>query len=112
MGTKIPPADRKWCPAARDLWRSTFAKYLLADHHVTLLREACHQLNRAHEARAHLAEHGLTSVDRYGCVSPSKFLEVERASLNTCRLLLRELGLDVGNKNEAVRLYRGKNYAS
>lgn len=112
MATKIPPADRHWCSAATQLWRTTFSKYLLADHHITLLREACHQLTRANDARKHLAEHGLTSVDRYGCVSPSKFLEVERASLNSARLLLRELGLDTGNKNETARLYRGRNYAS
>lgn len=111
MAVKIPPADRKWCSAARELWRSTHQKFVLADHHITLLREACHQLNRAHEAREELAEHGLTVTDRYACTSPSKFLEVERASLNTCRLLLRELGLDTGNKNELVRLHRGSNYA-
>ena len=111
MATKIPAADRTWCSAARDLWRTTHTEFVLQHHHETLLRQACEMLNRADQARKQLAEHGLSVIDRTGAVAPSKFLDVERASLNSCRLLLRELNLDVGNKDETVRLHRGKGYA-
>jgi hypothetical protein len=112
MTRKIPPADRSWSKDAKELWRAVHSGYSLETHHVVLLRQAAELVTRADQARRQLAESGLVTTDRYGGAKVSPLVEVERSSVNTARLVLRELGLDLdgGVPEERVRLHRAVGY--
>ena len=66
----------------------------LDPHHLRLLALACESWDRSQQAREHLAEHGLTFVDRFGCPKPRPEVGIERDSRIAFARLLRELSLD------------------
>jgi phage terminase small subunit len=75
-------------------WRSVVADYELDPHHVRLLTLAAEAYDRAADARAALAEHGTTFVDRFGQPRARPEVAIERDSRIAFARLLRELDLD------------------
>ena len=50
------------------------------------------------EAYKELEENGITSVDRYGHVIPSPFLEVKKNAENQCNKIIQNLGLSAKSR--------------
>jgi phage terminase small subunit len=103
---KLPPAPNPPAHlqlATRKWFASVCADYALEEHHVRLLAVACEAWDRAQQARAALAEHGLTYTDRYGCPHQRPETQIERNSMVVFMRAIRELDLDVGSPAEASR---------
>ena len=97
------------------MWRAVHRQYVLDTHHVMLLRETCHLLARAAEARAAVVKDGLTLTDRFGGTKIHPLVDTERSSITAASRVLRELGLDVEagavtSATERVRLPRAVGY--
>lgn len=87
---------RKW-------FEEVCSDYELESHHTRLLEMACQAWDEFQAARAAVAEHGLTIVDRYGQRRESPEVGIARqAKTQFCRLI-RELALDVAPPPEAAR---------
>ena len=95
----LRPPTRRWC-------EQIFADYELQSHHVRLLTLAGEAWDRGMQAREALAKHGLVYDGKFG---PKP--RPEAAIEHNCRIsfarLVRELGLDVTNPDDA-RPPRGK----
>lgn len=83
----LSAASRKW-------WREVVQDFGLEPHHLLTLALACQALDRAEQARAALAESGLTFRDRLGNPRPHPAVAIERNSMVAFARLVRELGLD------------------
>ncbi len=82
-------------PSTADWWREITEDYLLEPHHLKLFCLACEALDRYEEARAVIAEHGITYQDRFDQPKARPEVAVERDSRIAVSRLLRELQLDV-----------------
>jgi P27 family predicted phage terminase small subunit len=96
-----PPAHLS--AASKRWFRQVLDAFVLEDHHVLLLVQACESIDRAESARRRLAKDGMFSVDRYGGTKPHPAIAVERAARAAFAKHLRELGLDVSTASEARR---------
>jgi phage terminase small subunit len=93
MSNKTPPDHLS--DAAKIWWREVIATYALEDHHVKLLTLAAESWDRSEQARAALAQHGLTFNDRFGTPRARPEIAIERNAKTSFARLLRELDLDV-----------------
>ncbi len=75
-------------------WKRVASEFDLLEHDFARLEGACIALDRAKEAREAIAKDGAIVTDRFGQAKEHPGISIERASWNTFRLLLRELGLD------------------
>lgn len=94
MNKRLPPAPDHLTDSLA-FWNQTVADFALEPHHLELLRLLCEALDRGHEARRSIAEHGTTYTDRFGQVKPRPEVAIERDSRVSAARLLRELALDV-----------------
>jgi P27 family predicted phage terminase small subunit len=78
---------RKW-------WRAVMADYDLEPHHEHLLRLAAEALDRAEQARAEIAIHGITIETGDGGRKAHPAIAIERDSRLAFARLVRELDLD------------------
>jgi P27 family predicted phage terminase small subunit len=92
MGPSPPPHLSE---SAAQLWRTTVATYVLAEHHLRLLQLTCEAWDRVQAARAQLDREGLTIATREGGIRPHPAVAIERDSRLAVARLLRELDLDI-----------------
>jgi phage terminase small subunit len=90
----LQPATRRW-------GEGVLADYALESHHFRLLVLACEAWDRKEQARAALAQHGVTYVDRFGQPRSRPEVAIERDARLAFARLVRELGLDVQEPHEA-----------
>jgi phage terminase small subunit len=87
--------ENGWSESAKRFWSRTLSTFDLSDeHHLALLRSACHQLTRAGQCREAIGRDGVVARDRFDQIRANPLIQEERAALNSFRLLVRELGLD------------------
>lgn len=84
-------------------WRVVIEGYDLDRHHLHLLEAACGAWDRMVQARAALAELGLTYQDQNGCPKPRPEVTIEKDSRIAFARLVRELDLDVDPPPERSR---------
>lgn len=77
------------------LWRYVLGDFDLEQHHREILLLACEALDRCEQARAVIAEQGMTYDDRFGQPRARPEVAIERDSRIAVSRLIRELGLDV-----------------
>ena len=94
MTQRRPKAPDHLKPATAAWWLSVTADYMLEPHHERLLTLAATAWDRAEEARAALAKHGLTFTDRFAAPHARPEIAIERDSRTGFARLLRELGFD------------------
>ena len=99
-------APRHLAAATRRWWEQVHADYVLESHHVRLLTLAGEAWDRGVQAREALKK-GLTYTDRFGCPRARPEIAVERDSRIGFARLVREIGLDVNDPDDA-RPPRGK----
>ena len=90
-------------PARKRLYRQLVADYGLErePHALETLRLACEALDRCHEARQQLAEHGAVYEDRFGQPKASPWVAIERDSRVAAVRCFRELSLDAGEYTDS-----------
>jgi phage terminase small subunit len=76
-------------------WGEAVEAFDFEGHHFHLLEAACGAWDRMTEARAAIAEHGLTYIDHNGAPKPRPEVTVEKDSRIAFARLVRELDLDV-----------------
>lgn len=94
MKNDNPLAPAHLSKEARAWWREVVTAYELAPHHVKLLRCAAESWDRMQEARAALAKHGTTYVDRWKQPRTRPEVQIERDSRTLFMRACRELNLD------------------
>jgi phage terminase small subunit len=99
----------------RRWWASVIADFELEPHHVRLLTLAGESWDRCQQARAAIAEHGLTFIDRLGSPRSRPECAIERDSRIAFARLIRELNLDVDAPAESrprgvttLRVHQGR----
>jgi len=80
--------------SGRRLFESVTGAYLLEEHHLHLLTQACRAWDRAEGARREIGSR-LTVTSRLGEVKPNPLLAVERDARGQFERLLKSLGLDI-----------------
>src|SRR5215213_3009860 len=81
-------------------WRAVLRDYELEPHHRRLLQAAGEAWDRYQQARAALAEHGLTFTDEKGLVRARPEAAIERDNRIAFARLVRELDLDTDGPSE------------
>jgi phage terminase small subunit len=69
--------------------------YELEDHHLEILSQACHCLDRIEESRLQIKKDGDYILDRFGILKPHPALKTEEKNKVIFARLIRELGLDI-----------------
>ena len=87
MYSHLEAATRAWCEAVE-------AEFALDDHHRRLLALAAAAYDRAEQARAAIAEHGLVYHDHHGSPKPRPEAAIENTARTSFARLIRELDLD------------------
>ena len=88
-----PPAHLS--ESSAEFWRKTQADYAIADDHgLKLLTLACESLDAAETARAAVAKHGQTYIDRFDALRIRPEVTIQRNAMVTFARLTRELGLE------------------
>ena len=97
MGQKsrLPEAPEHLEPATRAWWAAIVREYELESFHERLLTLCGESWDRGQQARAILAEKGLTFLDRFGQPRGRPEIAIERDCRSGFARLLRELALDV-----------------
>jgi P27 family predicted phage terminase small subunit len=96
-----PPAHLS--DGAATWWRSVVQDYALEPHHVRLLQAACEAWDRCQQARAAVAEQGLTFKDNSGNLKANPAVAIERDARTLFARLVRELDLDAEGPAERAR---------
>ena len=89
------PAPSHLHPETKAWWDLVVTEYALEAHHLRLLQAAGESWDRFQQARAAIAEHGLTYDDPDGCPKTWPEVAIERDSRLAFARLVRELDLDV-----------------
>lgn len=96
MKPKKPKPPTHLGRAGKALFAAVQTEYAITDPAgLTLLATACECLDRMREAQAAIAEHGVTTLDRYGSLKSNPAVAVERDSRNGLLAALRALNLDL-----------------
>jgi phage terminase small subunit len=95
-----PKAPAHLAPATRQWFASVLSDFVLEPHHVRLLTLAAESWDRCQQARAALAEEGLTYTDRFGAPRLRPEVAVERDSRIAFARLVRELDLDLAGGDD------------
>ena len=74
------PAPFHLQPETKVWWDAVCMEYALEEHHRRILQAACEAWDRFQQARAAIAEHGLTYNDQNGCPRPRPEVGIERDS--------------------------------
>jgi phage terminase small subunit len=94
-----PPAHLR--PATARWWCSVVTDYELEPHHVRLLSLAGEAWDRGQQAREVIAKEGLTYLDFRKQPKARPEISIERDSRLSFARLVRELGLDVADPDQA-----------
>ena len=81
MYSHLEDATRAWCEAVE-------AEFALDDHHRRLLSLAGAAYDRAEQARAAIAEHGLTYLDHHGSPKPRPEAAIENTASTAGHLMV------------------------
>ncbi len=94
-----PPAHLS--DEARAMWRRVVSEYELdASAHLPILQIALEAWDRLQQARAEIAEGGLTFTnEQTGMQHPAPALRIERDSMQAFRLAWKQLGLEAELSN-------------
>jgi phage terminase small subunit len=93
-----PPPPNYLSPEMQAWWRSAVDDYNFDEHHLHLLEAACGAWDRMVQARAVIALHGLTFLDRHGEPRTRPEVAIERDARIAFARLVRELDLDVAHE--------------
>lgn len=96
---RLPAAPRTLSEPSRKLWRTFVAGYLMKPHHLEVLRAALEARDRMHEAQEAIRRDGPYTEGRYGLKSHPG-IAVERDARMAMLRALRELGLDLADKDQ------------
>ena len=80
---------------AKRFFTKILNNYELEDHHLEILSQACHCLDRIEEARQKIEKDGDYILDRFGILKPHPALKTEEKNKVIFARLIRELGLDI-----------------
>lgn len=100
MTIKVPKELSK---NSKQFFNSILKEYELESHHIKILTEACHALDRLQEAQKQIKKHGSYYMDRFKKPKTSPFVEVEAKYMVIFKNLIRELGLDLEPPKEPGR---------
>lgn len=100
MTTKIS-APKHFSREAKAWYADVVSSYVLDAHHLKLLRLACEAWDRIQEARAAIAEHGTTYLDRFKQPKARPEVAIERDGRLAFARLVRELALDESEPEES-----------
>jgi hypothetical protein len=89
---KAPPG---LTPRSQRLWRAVIDGFELSDAEVELLRNGLVALDRADEAAADVAKHGVTVLDRYGSLKANPAADIEARNRALFAAIVRQLGVRV-----------------
>jgi phage terminase small subunit len=92
----LKPKTRAWVESVLERW-------VLEEHHRTLLIMAAESLDRSNAARAIIDQKGPTYLDRFGQPKPRPEVTIERDAKATFARLLRELDLDLETPASSAR---------
>lgn len=91
---KTPKSLPKWSPGWR-AWHQIHDTYEIIDPDKVLqVEQACHCLNRFHEARERVKQDGAYVLDRFQQLKPHPALQIEKDSITLFNRIIRELGLN------------------
>ncbi len=93
--TRQPSPPEHLSPEAREWFAAVVEGFELEAHHVRLLTLACESWDESRLARAAVAEHGQTFIDRYSQPRERPEVGIARQARTQFARLVRELGLDV-----------------
>lgn len=88
-------------PATREWFKRVCEDYELQDHHLRLLTLAAEAWDRGQEARAAVAQRGLTYEDRFKQPHARPEIAIERDARIGFARMLRELALDLEPPGES-----------
>lgn len=88
-----PPAHLS--RAARKWWAGVAATYRLEDHQLLILTSAADAWDRSEDARAALATHGITYIDRFGTRKNAPEITTELKNRASYAQLIAQLDLQV-----------------
>jgi P27 family predicted phage terminase small subunit len=110
MTTPKPPTW--WRAPARRFWAKVWEAHEPEDHEAEILRLACEQLDRAHQARMALKSHGLTTVNRFGDRVAAPEVKIERDATLAFSRLVAQLGFQPEEEAPALSNVRPLRRAS
>jgi P27 family predicted phage terminase small subunit len=79
----------------KKFWKQLSGEYDFETHHLKILENACHCLDRIEQAKEQIEKDGLYVPDRYGALKEHPAGKTERDNRALFARLLRELGLDI-----------------
>jgi phage terminase small subunit len=88
-----PAAPANLSPAMARWWDEMVKEHELEPHRLHLLELACRAKDRCEEARAAIAQHGATYLDRFNAPRTRPEVAIERDSRQAFARLLRDLDL-------------------
>ncbi len=88
-------------PATKAWFKQVAQDYEFEPHHFRLLTLACEAWDRCQQARAAIAEHGITYEDRFDQPRCRPEVAIERDSRIAFARLLREMALDLEPPGES-----------
>jgi P27 family predicted phage terminase small subunit len=100
MNTKAPEELSK---NSKQFFKSILKEYELEAHHIEILTQACHALDRLQEAQKSIQKHGSYYLDRFKKPKILPAVEVEAKYMVIFKNLIRELGLDLEPPKEPGR---------
>jgi len=100
METKAP---EEISDNAKEFFKSILKEFELEPHHIEILTQACHALDRLHEAQRAIKENGSYYLDRFNKPKVTPQIEVEAKYMVIFKNLIRELGLDLEPPKEPGR---------
>jgi len=103
MTKKRLSAPPHLAPATAEWFCTVLQEYQLEGHHVRLLTLAAEAWDRGQQARAAIAEHGLTYLDKYDAPHSRPEVNIERDARTGFARLIWELDLDTEPPSEARR---------
>jgi phage terminase small subunit len=100
MGKEKYHAPKHLRPATRRWVEQVVADYVIESHHLKLLLMAGESWDRSCEAREAIQKHGMVCEGRFG-PKPRPEIGIEHNAKIAFARLLREIGLDVNDPDEA-----------
>lgn len=91
---KLPRAPKGLSASSRAFWKKVNQEYLLEDHALRILEQACFCMDRIAQDQETVEREGRTYTDRYNQPKLHPCVEDERQQRNLLIRLLRELRLE------------------
>ncbi|MGV0618174.1 terminase [Mycolicibacterium elephantis] len=98
MSDAVPGVPRGLKASGRRLWRSTVAEFVLAQHELALLREACRTADALDILQAHVDDDGVLDESAQGRRAHPALVELRQQRAVFGRLLA-QLGIPAGEES-------------